>query len=261
MPTHDEIVYPARLKIQRAGKHLSEIEALVDAFLVTRPFELVIDHQPLKRLRTHRIHQRASTPPEFSMVVGDVIHNLRAALDVAIFQIIGPVAANPDTVHFPFARSEQSVESTLVSRQCQKGGERLMDALRSLRLYPGGNDLLCSVHALDILDKHKQILTVGSVVAMSGDDFSRIDPFLPFRGPGILVFQDLTELFQIELQYPSLAAMLADKPQLITPRIQPEFQICFGADQPLYGQEVCQTLRDAMQAVEDAIELVAASAS
>jgi len=63
-------------------------------------------------------------------------------------------------------------------------GRLVEDALRALRPYRGGNDGLCALHELDLIDKHRLIIPVIEVTTSS---FSTITDSAPDGGTYTLI--------------------------------------------------------------------------
>lgn len=72
----------SRLKVKRARKHLNELERKVRAFLDRHPdrFTHQLDPNDFNYV-IYKIPPNPAPPPTFGPVLGDVVHNLRSALD------------------------------------------------------------------------------------------------------------------------------------------------------------------------------------
>jgi hypothetical protein len=238
------LLYGPRLKIDRADRHINELSQLIEVFLAEKPFELEIRHDPGAGERTHQIKTRKPVPDELSLLIGDAIHNLRASLDHLMFAMVGDRAANPDGIYFPFAKSDKALKDTITNRQVHLAGKKVVAELELIKPYPGGDELLNGVHVLDINDKHKLVIAVGRSAAMSADDLKKIDPAVPFVGPGVLNFVgDGDVTIRLSLPKLSRAERRHSKPTTHKPGLQPEFQVCFGNAEPFAGQALMPTLR------------------
>ena len=72
-------------KLRRANTHLETLAKLVDDFAATEPYTL--DPEPGEGVVAYRLHIRREAPAEISTVVGDVLHNLRSALDSVAYEL------------------------------------------------------------------------------------------------------------------------------------------------------------------------------
>src|SRR5487761_1114219 len=72
-----------RLKLNRAEKHLEEIDAEILRYADTHPYRAVRDPKQKRNSNLWRYRLRIDqTPdPELAVIFGDVIHNIRSALD------------------------------------------------------------------------------------------------------------------------------------------------------------------------------------
>jgi hypothetical protein len=69
-------------KLRRAHQHLTELDALLSRYSERNPYEVVRDDSASRPgLIMWRAHVAEQPGPEVSVVVGDVVHNLRSALD------------------------------------------------------------------------------------------------------------------------------------------------------------------------------------
>lgn len=189
-----------RLKIERAVHHIHDFDAKAAEFLPQKPFETVVRSQPTGAEDSVCIKAKETVPDEFALMIGDAIHNLRTALDLAIFGIIGTIAADPERVQFPFGKNAHSFKPVFTQRQINVAGENVQRAVYELDPYNGGNELLYGVHRLDIQDKHKLIITFGKVVEIVADDARKLHPALShWLGQGVASFADVKSdvLFRI----------------------------------------------------------------
>jgi hypothetical protein len=105
--------------------------------------------------------EKEALPLSFVVEVGAHINSIRSSLDVLATALAYRYQVpKPEDVYFPVAGSEASFKS---------GGYKGADLVKglpapertiieSLKPYQGGNDLLWSLHRLDIVRKHKRLL-------------------------------------------------------------------------------------------------------
>jgi hypothetical protein len=72
-----------KLKIDRAKKHIQELEAAIRSFEETQPYALFADDDHRTRECVWSVALQKDIPRVFSSIIGDAIHNLRAAIDFA----------------------------------------------------------------------------------------------------------------------------------------------------------------------------------
>lgn len=247
------------LKIERAKHHINDLNARIADFLVKKPFELVSRFDPKTAERIVRIKINETIPDEFSLIIGDATHNLRSALDIAIFEIVGGKTDRPDNVQFPFGKNAQSFKSIFCQRQINVAGENVQRTVCQLKPYGDGNPLLDGLHRLDIHDKHKLIVPVGSAVKVRGDDMRKLDPGWSFvTGTGLIDFADvkdgiLSKVIYTDVNRRQRRSAIKGEQKI---EFQPLFSICFANDQPFGGALVIPKLVDVTQEVENAVTLI-----
>lgn len=133
-------------------------------------------------------------PANLPLILGDAIHNLRSALDIKMFELIGMRAEQPKNVQFPFASTAEKFEKTIKQREIYLAGNDVVSAISEFRPYPGGNDLLCGLHDLDIADKHRLILVITGTGTINSLDFERMVPGIKGYGSVDMVFADGVKL-------------------------------------------------------------------
>jgi hypothetical protein len=192
-------------------------------------------------------------------VIGDAVHNLNSALDLLAFGMVGDQAPTPDRVLFPFAKSANGLCGTITNRQIQLAGKDVVDAIKELKPYPGGNDMLYNVHALDVRDKHHIILTVAGVSIFNASEINRLLGTELFKGPITINILDqdgrpiITQ--PLEASRAVRRAMPYIKQQA---EVSPAFSISFGKGEPISGLVVAN-LRLMTESVEAAIEKIASA--
>ena len=152
-----------KLKLDRAKKHLDDLEAAINGFFETNPYAVRVKDNPETGKREHIVVKADDLPASLSVLSGDAVHNLRSALDHIIWQLVIANGGEPEDLRtaFPVWRSEADFEA---GRPGDAKGisEAALDVLYGLKPYKGGNDALWLLHKLDIVDKHRLLLSVAS---------------------------------------------------------------------------------------------------
>lgn len=174
-------------KAGRASEHAESLRRLITDFLDSRPFALTPEptEQPERiayRLRCHR-----DVPISVSTTVGDVLHNLRSALDSLAFELArrsrgGSLSVEQERLpYFPICVSPDDFDHRFVSdKRASLYDDRELEALRaaqwfvtaernqavgvSLESYEDGFrwSLLRRLDKLWNVDKHRRLmLTAG----------------------------------------------------------------------------------------------------
>jgi len=161
-----------RNKLKRAHDHIAELNRTIQewgtAEQKTNPFTL--DHQPERKRMVVRHGKVGPNNPDWSLIVGDIIHNLRSALDHIVCQLAvlnGNDRSCCDATYFPicicnpdFKKAEKRLEH-LISTEALALIEELQPYKAADRGKRPVADVLWTVHKLDIIDKHRIVLVVG----------------------------------------------------------------------------------------------------
>jgi hypothetical protein len=192
-----------RVKYTRASVHLERLKAEVETYLTDSQASFVHEYD----VERHQLASvlRAEFPPPLSIgaTVGDVLHNLRSALDNITWHLVkmhNPMPSQPRQVQFPITYSSRGFEKEVAARLPGLPREAT-DALRRLQPWywpeearrvlgddaAGHEDVeaspLAQLHRLSNEDKHRAIhaLTVyaglnwigapeeGAVTILRGD--------------------------------------------------------------------------------------------
>src|SRR5215469_737042 len=169
-----------RVKIERAKKHLRDLESELVSFGDQR--STIITGATYLGFRQGFPEENFQTGVRiltFNAVAaaGDVVHNLRSALDHLAHQLVVAGGGTPDRdTMFPIAKDLNAYESSKPAKV--KGMKpQAIKAIDALEPYKGGNDLLWRINELDIIDKHRTLFTVGRDCQFTGDWFD-MGPYL-----------------------------------------------------------------------------------
>lgn len=211
MATFDDLYRPATLKVDRAKYHINDLNTRINEYLAGKPFELVIVEDLHAGERTHQVETKKPIPDEFALVIGDAIHNLRSALDVTIFGMVGAVANQPWKVQFPFSRNEKGLQAAIANAEIPLAGKNVLDTIEAAKPYGGGDELLYGLNSLDITDKHRLIISTARSAELFGDDLARLDPDLRISGAGLIRFVGTSAIIRVTFPKASRRERRANK--------------------------------------------------
>jgi hypothetical protein len=121
-----------------------------------------------------------SVPNELGAIVGDVIHNLRAALDLTAAEVVRSAGGDDKKVSFPFCESEEDLDGMIQRRNFDQAGEEAVALLRTLKPYREGNLALRVIHDINIHDKHRALIPTAmgaaSPIVRMWDEDGTINP-------------------------------------------------------------------------------------
>jgi hypothetical protein len=256
LPNPEELWRPAKLKIDRARSHVSELSVKVEDYISRRPLRLALTKKKGISERILRIETRENVPEEFSLISGDAVHNLRASLDIAIFTIIGSLSKKPTEVQFPVTWGAGGLSAAIEKRQISLGGEALVNFFENLKPYPGGDKYISHLNTLDIADKHKLIIATACFPYFTLGEIYAIDPQMGgFRNDPrrIILIPSDDLLYKYEPKnYNRIDKLTRLEEFDFEPHINPGIRVTFGRDLPFEGEDMVSTLIE----VADHFEIV-----
>lgn len=168
MQSFDERIIHIALKLLRADKHLQELEQELALFFDKEPFKVSVKIDEESRKPIYYVASVDPVPDNISLVAGDFIQNLVTALDHLAYQLVckdtNDAPPKPNAIYFPIASELEKYEDDKL-RKLIGASQATINAVDQLKPYKDGNDLIWSLHALNNIEKHRLLLTVGSQAA------------------------------------------------------------------------------------------------
>lgn len=161
--TSVERLASCRAKAARATQHFQELEAKVGEFLASDPYKVAVKHDSQAALATYYVDGIRETPTALAAICGDVLTNLRGALDHLAYQLVAVGTGTVPTgkVYFPIC--EDAPGLTGAKARCVNGiNQAASQAIDAAQPYKGGNTLLWQISKLSTIDKHRALVTVGA---------------------------------------------------------------------------------------------------
>jgi hypothetical protein len=149
------------VKIKRADHHISDLKVAIDAFHNPCPHQVTCqidsDNRP-----TYRLAKLAKIDPIIGAITGDVIQNLRAALDYLACALWSRTNAGEcKAIYFPITETASKYVSEGL-RKIKGMGQDAVEAISAVEPYEGGKgDTLWRLHKLSMVDKHRLPITVA----------------------------------------------------------------------------------------------------
>lgn len=246
------------IKVERAKEHVRNLEALIEGFFKDEPYTVLVYDEPKTGQRILKIKVSAQPPPWWGAILGDAIHNLRSSLDLLVCELVRS-EGNPvtDQTAFPVTRSANAFESGYL-RKVEGAPKAAVDLIKGAKPYKGGNDAFWRLHRLDIADKHRLLIAVGSAYknviidfgALNRQSFASALGVDPSEIPSMPV-----ALRPADRQFPLKdgAELFRGPPMDVNPQIS--LEIAFGEGEVVEGEPLIPTLRELVQFVEGFIEL------
>ena len=157
------------LKLARAREHLNELTALLNNWTHSGHHEVINEPDPVSGPDWFRVRVHTDPVPvvPFSLLIGDVLHNLRSALDHLAYALAEKHHAGrslPDAIaresEFPIYRYDNPTAFTKKTRGIHPEAQKI---IAELQPYQRGSecalDRLWMLHDLTTTDKHSLLLT------------------------------------------------------------------------------------------------------
>src|SRR5580693_6720736 len=162
----------SKIKLNRAAKHLEELEGEVSAYLSGAPCAIVVEpffsdaNQDTFGTRAWIARIRKPVPLSLSAIIGDVVHNLRTALDLLACDLVRLNGNSTKGVYFPFCDIGTDLPHVIRARHLNRAGSDVVQVIHSLKPFKGGNIALRAIHDMDIADKHQMLLPMIGAVSV-----------------------------------------------------------------------------------------------
>jgi hypothetical protein len=249
-----------RLKTKRANKHIAELQTAILAFKATDPHEVSAKRDPQTRKLIYYVHKADPVPDDIALIAGDVLQNLRSAVDHLAYQLVLAAGNTPDTsTSFPIFDTPDKYKSG-VQGKVKGMAETAVKAIDIVEPYQGGKgEILWRIHRLNNIDKHRLIFTCG--IAPSQFNFGRhigVERLTEFvETYGISALPQFPDAF---IDFPSRKMLkvgdelFIDKPDAeINEDIQFLLDIAFNEPGIAEGESIIETLQSAADFAENLI--------
>jgi hypothetical protein len=152
-------------KVERANKHIRDLNTAIVAFMATNPYKVLAKHDAQTRKPVYYLADVQPVPAEIPVILGDAIHGLRTALDHLAQQLylVGSGASVSRRETSFFIAPKASEYKRVVGGKVEKMRREAIEALAALEPYKGGkgNDFWI-LHGLNNIDKHRSLMAAGS---------------------------------------------------------------------------------------------------
>jgi len=153
------------LKVERAKKHILDLESERDSFFKTNPYSFRFETNLQTQERVYYLADAKPIPMHFSLLIGDALNNLRCALDHTAYYLVcvgeGSVKTFPDA-KFPTGGSASEYRSQR-DRAVKGMRQDAIKAIDALEPYTGGaGEFFWHLVRLNNHDKHRLLVTAWS---------------------------------------------------------------------------------------------------
>jgi len=161
------------LKIKRARRHFADLKAELERILDPSGYRFTFERAPDGLGHLYRIRGVPVLDDEWRLVVGEILYNLRSALDHLAWQLVVADGGTPgELTKFPIRKSPG--KSPLQLQPPIINSPQVLEALESVQPYWGPSGEPCDyrlshlwqLSRLNNIDKHRLLLVLPCVVAL-----------------------------------------------------------------------------------------------
>lgn len=233
-----------------------DARSITDTLIQADPYPVVIEDDPQRGKRIAKVgDDPAPIPSAIPLILGDAVHAIRSSLDHFAYAA-DPAQTGKTKTAFPIWRNEtvpthEELES-LIGRQIGRASQPLKDALYALQPYKGGHgEPFWLLDQLDLIDKHRLLVTIGASYEALGFD----------AAVGLRGLADWTKDLPVTMLYLRPASryrvesgtelFLADPGSFEKhEQLQFAFNVALGEPQILKGKALVPTLRGLLDEVD-----------
>ncbi len=182
-----------RLKLARAREHLEALRVASDAFWKLNPYAIVGEFDAQAGEYVFKVRVYEEPPPYLGVIVGDVVHNLRSALDYLAWELVKLAPATPreGVTGFPIFESEDE----FLGKGGGRGAGPMLRGMRDehqefiqgLQPYHGGDEapahFLAHLRRLSNTDKHRTLHLALAIIEEDGIVLSELVPVRDVEPP------------------------------------------------------------------------------
>ncbi len=244
--------------MERAKHHLFDLKAAIKGFQETNPYEIEVYDEDETGDQVYIVHVRSEPPITLAAIVGDVLNNLRSALDYLVFELAE--GRGGDKLYFPIYNTADSFKAAI------KGMEKIIlcneaiELLRATQAYEGGKGHgLWQLHQLNRREKHRFLIPVGAANAQATVSMPRalMEMMRKFRRPlfhpGIFYAKPANRVFPLKEGTELYRLLAQGRGGTVGKDPKFTFVIAFGEGEILKGDPVLPTLAKLANLVEGTI--------
>ena len=149
-------------RLGRAGQHSRAVMRALAKFFATNPVAFSIRPGNSEAGNVYLVSQVEPVPKGISVLVSDMLYNLRAALDYLAQRLVENAGGelSPETA-FPIAASKEEYDALKTSRLDRVSPE-VIAAIDAAGPYHGGNEYFWRLHKLNTIGRHPNIFLAGA---------------------------------------------------------------------------------------------------
>jgi len=262
----DNTFFGAYLKVQRADYHLNDLTSQLQP-LATHLYEVAwikavglpcassyaaVSSNPDSKILELAFLPKLPIREYFALLIGDIVHNLHAALDYATTAIVRAAGLPTKFVTFPAHEEQHNLTvaqtSGLAALQRALPGVDLEAFFQdTIKSYRDGNNPLWTIGKLDKIDKHNFILPTIAIAQMNNGLMCGVSGGISFVSTNKIVWNDASRPF-------GFVRVDATNGLPEHTGIEISTNLSFPPGEFFSGMEVTATLTAARHAIMDALQ-------
>jgi hypothetical protein len=147
-------------KVERAKTQLDDLNAKITEFFAGNPYEQFSQVNRKKTEEVWRFRLTSAIPPMFAVIAGEILYNLRSALDQMACSLAIAHSGSSKETYFPFGKTRDIFKDE-IRKKTKKLPRAARPLIRATKPYPRGNALLWALHDLNRRDKHIELIAVN----------------------------------------------------------------------------------------------------
>ncbi|MCB1376881.1 MAG: hypothetical protein KDK89_00710 [Alphaproteobacteria bacterium] len=215
----------ALLKLDRARKHINDLEIKISSFLNTDFYRLSIEPDEGNTSALVKLETFHDVDKEINLILGDAVSNLRSSLDYAFIAVCKATTGIIDQGGFPFANTENDLTGRINKTVPEAFKKCFFDHVKT---YKGGagHDLWL-LNELRNTDKHRLLLTTVSIAGITADFVLGTNKFynctigLTAGQTGYLIKAPMGEFDLTKQPRPAFSVQIAEPPHAINVPVLP----------------------------------------
>jgi hypothetical protein len=263
MSTPDRLFGPLA-KVERAEHHVKKLAAVIQGFMQTNPYSISREEDAKTGDEVFWVEVSGSPDPTWGAIAGDIVHNLRSALDLLMWQLVEANGNTPNggtefpIFDHPVFFNDPKTFKAKVRRKVDGASQPAITLIESIQPYNAGYEPLWIVHRLDIVDKHHVLLPVGAAYHSVDIGSLMAEQMRALTGWDIpeiaLGVRPADKLFPLNERQEVFKVVSAARVPNVTHNPKFTFEIAFGDDEVVKGEPMLPTLSNLVEFVSNLIE-------
>ena len=245
-------------KIERAKHHLLDLQNAVKRFQDSSPYEIEAYDEDATGDQVYIVHVLREPPIALATILGDVVNNLRSALDYLVWELAS--GRGSDTLYFPIRHTAGDFERAIRGLEQIIRSNVAIDLLRATQAYEGGSGHgLWQLHQLNRREKHRFLIPVGAANARATTSMpsAMMEMMRRFRHPlfhpGIVYVKPAERVFPLVEGIELYRLLAKGRGGVVGKNPQFAFEIAFGEGEIFKGEPILPTLAQLTNLVERSI--------